>query len=139
MHRISCSTRDQREDARDSYISRDKNNLRDPCSFATIRFTLKDTLAFRSIGYVNVASRGCDECNREYPPRHRGSAELALAKPNDAFRCYRDQGTVARNCEKSRRRRRDAARRIGSSHRSSRPVIEQIESRLPTDDIHADQ
>lgn len=39
------------------------------------------TLAFRSVGYVSVASRGCDECNRE---PHRAVAvvqELTLAKP----------------------------------------------------------
>lgn len=75
------------------------------------------TLAFRSVGYVSVASRSCDECNRE---SHRAVAiaqELALAKPNEAFRCYRDQGTVARNREKSRQRRRNAARQIKSSPR----------------------
>lgn len=60
---------------------------------------------------------------------HRSSTEFALAKQNDAFRCYRDQRIVARNHEKSRQRRGNAARQIGSSRHH---VIEQIKSRLPS-------
>lgn len=114
--------------------SRDKNNSRDPCSPATIRLTPKD---------IRVSTCSIQRCiprlqRMQSRASHCRSRQLALAKPNDAFRCYRDQGTVARSREKSRQRRRNAAKQIGPSHLVA-PLSNRSSHDCLADDIRADR
>lgn len=113
---FALSMYDQKKETRDSFDrSRDKNNSRSMQSHNSFhpegysRFDLSNTRTLRPAAATNAIASPT--------VHHRSSTEFALAKRNNAFRCYRDQRIVARNYEKSRQRRRNAARQIGSSSR----------------------